>query len=145
MPDARHPEGRHAAAARVLLVGDEARARDAMAEALDGAGLGVVAGAASAGAALRAVEADPAGPPPAVLVTDTDLAPDGGMDGLALAEEARRRWPGLGVVFVTGRPSRPDGHVLRGRDRFLPKPVWRAALVRAVRGLVGASSPCRAP
>jgi CheY-like chemotaxis protein len=101
-----------------------------------GAGLGV-SGAASAEAALRAAEADPAGPPPAVLVTDTDLAPDG-MDGLALAEEARRRWPGLGVVFVTGRPSRLDGQVLRARDRFLPKPVVRVALARAVRGLVGA-------
>jgi CheY-like chemotaxis protein len=107
-----------------------------------GAGLGV-AGAATAEAALRVAEADLAGPPPAVLVTDTDLAPDG-MDGLALAAEARRRWPGLGVVFVTGRPSRLDGQVLRARDRFLPKPVRRAALVRAVRGLVGASSR-RAP
>jgi hypothetical protein len=41
------------------------------------------------------------------------------------------------VVFVTGRPSGLDGHVLRARDRFLPKPVTRVALVRAVRGLVG--------
>ena len=142
MPDARHPEERHGAAARVLLVKGEPRARDAIAEALDGAGLGV-AGAASAEAALRAVEAAPAGPPPAVLVTDTDLAPDG-MDGLALAEEARRRWPGLGVVIVTGRPSKLDGHVLRARDRFLPKPVMRVALVRTVRGLVDAPSR-RAP
>ena len=138
MPDVPHSEERHGAAARVLLVEDEPRARDAIAEALDGAGLGV-AGAASAEAALRAVEADLAGPPPAVLVTDTDLAPDG-MDGLALAAEARRRWPGLGVVYVTGRPSGLDGHVLRGRDRFLPKPVAPVALVRAVRGLVAALS-----
>jgi DNA-binding response OmpR family regulator len=142
MPDVPHSEERHGAAARVLLVEDEPRARDAIAEALDGAGLGV-AGAATAEAALRVAEADLAGPPPAVLVTDTDLAPDG-MDGLALAAEARRRWPGLGVVFVTGRPSGLDGQVLRARDRFLPKPVRRAALVRAVRGLVGASSG-RAP
>ena len=83
MPDVPHSEERHGAAARVLLVEDEPRARDAIAEALDGAGLGV-AGAATAEAALRVAEADLAGPPPAVLVTDTDLAPDG-MDGLALA------------------------------------------------------------
>ncbi len=146
MPDVRHPEERHdsaerhGAAARVLLVEDEPRLRDAIAEALGGAGLGVVVRAtASAEAALGAVEADPAAPPPAVLVTDTGLAPGGGMDGLALAAEARRRWPGLGVVYVTGRPSRLDGQVLGGRDRFLPKPVRRAALVRTVRGLVGAS------
>ena len=146
MPDARHPERhqgtaeRHgaAAAARVLLVEDEPRLRDAIAEALEGAGLGV-AGAANAEAAFDAAEADPAGPPPAVLVTDTDLGP-GGMDALALAAEARRRWPGLGVVFVTGCPSRLDGQVLSGRDRFLPKPVRGAALVRAVSGLVGVPS-----
>ncbi len=83
MSDVPRPEDRHAAETRVLLVEDEPRTRDAIAEGLDGAGLGV-SGAASAEAALRAVEADPAGAPPAVLVTDTDLAP-GGMDGLALA------------------------------------------------------------
>ena len=138
MPDVRHSEERHGAAAWVLLVEDEARTRDAIAHALDGAGLGV-ADAASAEAALRAADADPAGPPPAVLVTRTGPAPDG-IDGLALAEEARRRWPGLGVVYVTGRrPSGLDGHVLRARDRFLPGPVTPVALVRAVRGLVGAS------
>ena len=150
MPDARHSEERQggtAAAAWVLVVEDEPRLRDAIAEALGGAGLGVVAGAsASPEAPLGAAQADPAGPPPAVLVADTDPAPEGGaMDALALVQEARRRWPGLGVVYVTGRrPSGLDGHVLRGRDRFLPKPVRRAALVRAVRGLVGASSR-RAP
>ena len=62
------------------------------------------------------------------------------MDAFALVQEARRRWPGLGVVYVTGRPSRLDGQVLRGRDRFLPKPVRPPALVRTVRGLVGARS-----
>jgi CheY-like chemotaxis protein len=145
MPDARHSEERQggtAAAAWVLVVEDEPRLRDAIAEALGGAGLGVVAGAsASPEAPLGAVQADPAAPPPAVLVADTDPAPEGGaMDALALVQEARRRWPGLGVVYVTGRPSRLDGQVLRGRDRFLPKPVRPPALVRTVRGLVGARS-----
>lgn len=138
MPDTRQPEERHGPAARVLLVEGERAVRDAIAAALDGAGLGVVTGAASAEAALRATEAAP-GPPPAVLVTVTDLAPEG-MGGLALAAEARRRWPGLGVVYVTGRPSGLDGQVLRARDRFLPKPVARVALLRAVRGLVGSPS-----
>ena len=79
-----------------------------------------------------------------MLVTDIEQAvPGNGMDGLGLAEEARRRLPGLGVVYVTGRRSGLDGQVLRARDRFLPRPVQRAALVRAVRGLVGASR--RAP
>jgi two-component system, OmpR family, response regulator len=143
MAEVRHTKNRDRAAPWVLLVEDEPRKRDAIAQALDRAGLGVAGAAASAGAALCAAAADPAGPPPAALVTDTDLAP-GGMDGLALAEEARRRWPGLGVVYVTGRPSKLHGHVLRGRDRFLPKPVMPGAVVRAVRGLVGAASG-RAP
>jgi DNA-binding response OmpR family regulator len=158
MPDARHPEehrmaaghkgwaGGHrgAVAARVLLVEGEPRLRSAIAEALGGAGLGVVAGSpdrAAEAAFGAADEADPAAPPPAVLVADTDPAPEGGSgpDALALAAEARRRWPHLGVVYLTGRrrPSRLDGQVLRARDRFLPKPVRPDALVRTVRGLLG--------
>jgi two-component system C4-dicarboxylate transport response regulator DctD len=144
MAEVRQNNERDRGAPRVLLVEDEPGAREAIAEALGGAGLGVVAGtAASAEAALGTAATDPAGPPPAALVTDTDLA-SGGMDGLALAAEARRRWPNLGVVYVTGRPSKLHGRALRGRDRFLPKPVMPGAVVRAVRGLVGATSD-RAP
>ena len=73
MPDARHSQKRYCGP-RVLLVEDEPRARGAIAEALDEAGL-PVAGAASAEAALHAAAAEPAGPPPAVLVTDIELAP----------------------------------------------------------------------
>jgi DNA-binding response OmpR family regulator len=58
------------------------------------------------------------------------------MDGLALARRARRRWPDLGVIYVTDRPSRLDGHVLGARDRFLPRPVVQVKLVRALRGLL---------
>ena len=143
MAEVRHTKKRDRGAPRVLLVEDEPRTRDAIAQALDRAGLGVAGAAASAEAALGTAAADPAEAPPAALVTDTDLAP-GGMDGLALAAEARRRWPGLGVVYVTGRPSKLHGRALRGRDRFLPKPVMPGAVVRAVRGLVGAASD-RAP
>ena len=137
MPDVRHSQERLGSTPWVLLVEDEPRARDAIAHALDGAGLGV-AGAANAEAALRAADGD-SGSAPAVLVTHSGPAPDG-IDGLALANEARRRWPGLGVVYVTDRPSGLDGQVLGARDRFLPGPVTPVALVRAVRGLVGASS-----
>ena len=117
MPELRHVVERQKATARVLLVADESLRRGAIAEALDGAGLSIT-GVTSAEAALSATEVDPE-PPAAILVTDTDL-PGAGMDGLALAGKARRRWPNLGVVFVTARPSRLDGHVLGARDRFLP-------------------------
>jgi DNA-binding response OmpR family regulator len=133
MRRAQHVTDQQKAAARVLLAADECLAREAITEALDGAGLSI-SRVATAEAALHASEASP-GPPPAVLVTDTDI-PAGGMDGLALAGAARRRWPNLGVVYLTGRPSRLDGHVLGARDRFLPRPVAPDALVRAVRGLL---------
>jgi DNA-binding response OmpR family regulator len=110
-----------------------------MAEALDG--VGDLATAASPEIALQAAEANPEAPP-TVLVTQTDFL-GGGMDGLALAGEARRRWPHLGVVYVTGQPSGLDGQVLGARDRFVPQPVAPDALLRAVRGLLTASR-CRA-
>jgi CheY-like chemotaxis protein len=120
----------------VLLVEAEPSAREVAVEVLGSVGLGVIAEATDPTAALRMVEAT-TGPPPAVLVTDTDLAA-GSLDGLALAEEVRRRWPGLGVVYITGRPSGLDGHVLGARDRFLPRPVAPASLVRVVSDLMAA-------
>jgi CheY-like chemotaxis protein len=81
-------------------------------EALRDAGLRV-ADAASAEAALRAVDA--AHEPPDVLVTAVTLN-SGALDGRALAAELRRRSPGLGVVFLAGRPAADpadDGAALR--------------------------------
>jgi CheY-like chemotaxis protein len=45
---------------------------------------------------------------PDILVTDVGLPQ--GMDGRAVAEAVRRRWPGLPVVFATGyaRVALPD-------------------------------------
>ena len=137
MSDTRHSTPEQASPRVLLLVAPEPLAREALAGVLGRLGL-TVAEQASAETALRAAEADP-GPPPAVLVTDTDLpaSGSGGLDGLALAGAARRRWPGLGVVYVTGRPpSRLDGHLLGPRDRFLPRPVVPGALLRVVRGLL---------
>ena len=125
----------------VLLVEDEPSIRELLAEDMADAGLDV-AEAPSAEVALETVNAaGEAGRSPCVFVTDVNLG--GGMDGLALAREVRRRWPEVGVVYVTGRPSKLDGHALGARERFLPKPFAPAALVRAVRGLVGAP-PARA-
>jgi DNA-binding response OmpR family regulator len=58
------------------------------------------------------------------------------MDGLALAAEARRRWPEVGVVYATGHPDHLGGRVLGPRERYVVKPFAPAALVGAVRRLM---------
>jgi CheY-like chemotaxis protein len=146
----------------VLLVEDEPLVREVMAEALSEAGLDV-AQAGSAEGALAAVglavdgraadamansappaatgaTAPPPPPaPPAVLVTDVNLGsvPEGaGPDGLALAAALRRRWPGLGVVVVTGSAaSLARCAEVRPPERHFLKPVAPGDLVRAVRDL----------
>ena len=119
----------------VLLVEDESLVREMLAECLADAGLRV-AEAPNAEAALEAVgAAGEAGLPPRVLVTDVDLGR--GMDGLALAAEARRRWPDLGVVVMTGRPANLDGRGPDPREVRLGKPFGPSRLAEAVHGLMG--------
>ncbi len=119
----------------VLLVEDEALVRELLAEVLADAGLDV-AEAPSAEAALDAAGvAGGAGRPPSVLVTDVNLG--GGMDGLALAAEARRRWPDLGVVVMTGKPANLDGRRPDPREVRLLKPFGPHRLAAAVGELMG--------
>jgi hypothetical protein len=81
-----------------------------------------------------------------VLVAGIDAASGRGgpADAFAVAEAARRRRPAVGVVYVTRRPSRLDGHALGARDRFFPRPVAPGALVRAVRALAAMARPAGA-
>jgi DNA-binding response OmpR family regulator len=58
------------------------------------------------------------------------------MDGLALAAEARRRWPDLGVVVITGRPANLDGRRPGPREVHLHKPFGPSRLSAAVHGLM---------
>ena len=115
----------------VLVVEGEALVRRMVAQVLRHAGLRVTE-ADCADAALRAVDATPERPPD-VLVTALALGP-GALDGRALAAELRRRSPGLGVVYLGGRPAAdpaaddaPDA-----RERFLPRPFEPARLARMV-------------
>ena len=121
----------------VLLVEDEPLIREMLAEGLADAGLRV-AEAPSAETALGAVDAaGGAARPPRVLVTDVDLG--GGMDGLALAAEARRRWPDLGVVVMTGRPANLDRRRPDPREVHLHKPFGPNRLTAAVHDLMDRS------
>lgn len=80
---------------RVLLVDDNAHVRSVTAEHLADFGY-QVSQAVNADAALDLLGRDR----PDVLVTD--LVMPGAMDGLQLAREARRRWPELPIVLVSG-------------------------------------------
>lgn len=122
----------------VLLVEDDDLVRLCLGIALGDAGLSVVA-AADAGRALELAAADGA---PAVLVADVVLGR--GMDGPALVAVARRRWPGLGVVLMSG--ANVAAPALGPNDRFLRKPFDLTALVRLVARLAaGRTAADRTP
>jgi DNA-binding response OmpR family regulator len=110
----------------VLLVEQDETLRGDIAETLTEAGLDV----AELTLAEDALALPRAAGVPHILVTDLDLGP--GMDGIALAAAAQRRWPALGVIYLSGRPRR-DGIGLHGH--VLPKPVDGAAVLRVIRDL----------
>jgi DNA-binding response OmpR family regulator len=117
----------------VLLVEDDDLVRACLAEALHEAGLETTERASGEDAMELLV---PAAKPPAVVVTDINLGP--GMNGLAFAEEARRCWPSVAVIYISGRYQ--GLNALSGRDRFVPKPFPMGTLLRAIRDVGGAAS-----
>ena len=114
----------------VLVVDDETLLREVVSEQLAEDGLAVT-DAPSAEDALLKAQADGA---PDVVVTDVNLGP--GMDGLALAEEVHKRWPGAGVVVMTGNPANVRHRTFGPRERCLLKPFSPSAMVLAVRELM---------
>jgi DNA-binding response OmpR family regulator len=81
----------------------------------------------------------------AAVVTDLQLTPAEGREGLAVVVEARKRWPGIAVVVITGYVSdevRIAARRLRV-DALLHKGSSIAELERSVRALVfpGDGSP----
>ena len=127
----------------VLVVEDGPLLREAVARDLREAGHRV-GEAATAEAALAIAEAAAAasGPPP-VVVTGLHLGP--GRDGFSLGAEALRRWPEVGVVYVTCRPDALAGRLLGPREHYVVKPVAPEALRQAVRRLMPAWAPGRTP
>ncbi len=127
----------------VLVVEDEPLLREAVARDLREAGYRV-GEAATAEAALATAEADAAASvPPPVVVTGLHLGP--GRDGLSLGAEVLRRWPEVGVVYITCRPEALDGRLLGPREHYVVKPVAPEALRHAVRRLMPAWAPGRTP
>ena len=80
---------------RILVVEDETAMRAILVETLNGLGYHTVQ-AGDAAAALALIEG---GDEPDLLITDVGLP---GLNGRQLAEQVRRRRPGMRVLFITG-------------------------------------------
>ena len=107
----------------VLVVEDEVGVREFAVEALNELGYDVIS-ADGAKAALQQLEAHPE---VALMLTDV-VMPE--TNGRVLAEEARRRWPSLRVVFMTGYTRNAIVHngVLDAGTHLVSKPFTVAQL-----------------
>lgn len=129
----------------VLLIEDDPQIRELLVELLHEAGLHVVEMAdgerlfdTTPGVGALGAEI------PRIIVTDVDLGA-GRHSGIEVAEQARRRWPEVGVVFITARVSNLSGRRLGRLDRLLPKPFPCTSLVQAIAGLLRACGSGSAP
>ena len=106
-----------------LIVEDDPFQRESLADLLKGEGLEVVE---CANAAVAELVLASTGPELRALVTDVELG--GEISGVELAQYAKRKFPGLNVVMVSGHgpPTVPhDTH-------FLMKPYKPQQLLDAV-------------
>jgi PAS domain S-box-containing protein len=113
---------------RILLVEDEEKVREILAEILTEAGYQVRTAAERRTALEMALEGDGFD----LVITDVVMP---GMRGTDLADELRRRRPGTRIVFISGYPNGATGefsHRMTG-GRFLQKPIGPQALREAVR------------
>lgn len=125
------PANAHAA---VLVVDDEAALRDLITRLLTGVGYAVMA-AGDATQALGLLEETER----RVDLLLTDVVLPWGLQGDALAQEARALRPGLPILFMSGYPRESlmsSGSLDAGID-YLPKPFTPDVLVRRVRHALG--------
>ena len=116
-------------AARVVLIDDNDEVRTVTASFLEDAGFRVEQ-ANSAQAGLDLLERSGAD----ILVSD--LVMPGGMDGLAFANEARRRWPHLPVILVSGYSTSTARATELGYSLYM-KPFDMAELAKGIRAQLG--------
>ncbi len=113
--------------ARILFLEDEEFIRLIVAEALAEAGLAVTE-AASGEAAVALLDEQPGFD---LLLADVHVP--GRLSGIDVARHARSRWPGMPVVFVTGRPDALHASGLSGlRDRYVLKPYRPTEVLAAI-------------
>lgn len=111
-----------------LVAEDDSVVRMEAADVLGDAGFDVLEASTSL-AALVQLEQHPE-----VALLFTDVQMPGNFDGLALAHEARRRWPQMPIVVVSGKVT-PTPAQLPDGARFLPKPYYAGTLARVIREL----------
>jgi DNA-binding NtrC family response regulator len=116
----------------IVLVDEETTIRQATASHLREASFEVVE-AADSDEALRHLEASPE---VHGLVTDAHLP--GRIDGHELAGLARKRWPDLVVVMMSGHSDATSGPVPPGGE-FVAKPYVTTHLVPTLNRLLGRS------
>jgi DNA-binding response OmpR family regulator len=127
----------------VLVVEDEPLVREAVARDLRSAGFRAAEAATAEAALAMAEEAASVSGPPPVVVTGLHLGP--GMGGLALGAEVLRRWPEVGMIYITCHPAAFDGHLLGPREHYVVKPVAPETLLHAVRRLMPTWASGRTP
>jgi len=117
---------------KLLVVDDDTDVLQALIDTLEDAGFVVVRATTAEDALTMAADGAPD-----VLVTDINLG--AGMSGIDLGAEARRRWPNLPVIYISGRPWMMNGHPLREREAFIRKPFHNRELLGEVRAVAAVS------
>ena len=131
--------GRATAAAgprRIMLVDDDAEILEAMGEMLEASGYAVASFGSTAPALAHLEHGEPAD----LLITDLSM-PD--TDGLALIQEAQRRWPGMPCILLTGYSgselASAKASLAGERLVVLQKPIRLGALLKQVAALLAES------
>jgi PAS domain S-box-containing protein len=122
---------------KILIVEDDHELRELATQLVQG--LGYSACTASNGAeAMAALERDSN-----IGLLFTDIIMPGGMSGIELAVETRRRWPDLGILMTSGFPGhlRP-GAPLGGEFAIIRKPFTQAELAAAFSKVTWAAKDC---
>ncbi len=117
------------AGAVILVVEDEELSRLIISDYLKDDGF-VVVESANADQALRILDSRTD-----VQAVVVDVVMPGAMDGIALAHRIHERWPGIGLLIISGKGI-PKTTQLPPGAGFLPKPYFGPSIIGRVRALI---------